>query len=174
MVRSVLWLGFLVGCGGSVDGVTKAPQDTGSTDIGCAPEVVIGTGEDAFLELPSGSELTMIHGPQGGWHMLASVRVAGTSPEVHIQYEIVHEETGSLVSNNSYNLALQMEDDCRGAYVGMYGILDIGPLVEGDLDTPPEILDGDLLRIRMDVQDVDFVQISGEVQVVAARDPIDA
>jgi len=134
---------------------------------------MIGTGEEQFVDLPSGSLLTMVHGPQGGWHMLASVRVAGTAPEVHIQYEIVHQDTGVRVSDNSYNLALTMEDDCSGVYVGMYGFLTVQELVDGEADTPPEILDGDALLLRMEVQDVDFVQALGQVQVTAARDEAD-
>ena len=133
----------------------------------------IGTGEDEFVELADHAPLTMVHGPQGGWHMLASVRVSGTQPEVHIQYEIIHPESGVRVSDNSYNLALRMEDACVGSYVGMYGYLSVQALVEGELDTPPEILDGDSLILRMEVQDVDFNQAAAEAPVTAVRDAVD-
>jgi len=157
-------------CGGDDKG--KHTGEPGGTDP-CAPAVEIGTGEAFFVDLPSGSALTMVHGPQGGWHMLASVRVTGTRPEVHIQYEIEHRETGAIISDNSYNLALLMDEECSGTYVGMYGYLDVSSLAQAELNTPPELLDGDDLILRMDVQDFDFVEALGEVQVVAAKDPTD-
>jgi hypothetical protein len=157
-------------CGTPGDGHTG---DSAEVTDPCAPAVEIGTGEDIFVDLADGAPLMMVHGPQGGWHMLASVRVTGTLPEVHIQYEIEHEPSGVTVSNNSYNLALLMEEGCSGTYVGMYGYLGVGVLEEGEFNTPPELLDGDTLILRMDVQDIDFVKALGELRVIAVRDPAD-
>ena len=37
---------------------------------------MIGTGEYAWESISTGDEITMVHGPQGGWHILGSVRIA--------------------------------------------------------------------------------------------------
>ncbi len=167
-----LLLLIIAGCGpgdhrGRHTGEATIPDDP------CAPKVEIGTGDQFFVPLAEGSQLMMISGPQGGWHMLGSVRVTGTGPEVHIQYEIVHKQTGAIISNNSYNLALLMDEECSGTFVGMYGYLGVEELAQGEADTPPEVLAGDTLVLRMHVQDYDFVEVEGKVEVTAMLDPKD-
>jgi hypothetical protein len=49
---------------------------------GCAaeppePAVDLGTGEVAFQPLVEGGEILVVHGPQGGYHLLGSVRTVG-------------------------------------------------------------------------------------------------
>ncbi len=45
-----------------------------------APDVRVGTGELAWEALGEGDALTVVHGPQGGYHVLGSVRTAGLNP----------------------------------------------------------------------------------------------
>lgn len=49
---------------------------------GCAtpPVALLGTGELAWEPLAEGDDLTVIRGPQGGYHVLGSVRTAGLVP----------------------------------------------------------------------------------------------
>ena len=50
-----------------------APDDTGEV----APQATLGTGEIEWATLDEGAEMPVVQGPQGGYHLYASVRVAG-------------------------------------------------------------------------------------------------
>lgn len=73
-----------VGCSGAA-----SPNDGGAVD---APAVVVdlGTGRSAFEALPDESELELISGPQGGWHVWVSTRIWASSLDgARIDYEAV-------------------------------------------------------------------------------------
>ena len=117
------------------------------------PVVFIGTGEQVFEEMIEEQGVIMVHGPQGGWHMLGSIRIENTSPIVEIDFEIEDLHSGVIVSSNHYRVGLLMEDDCSGYYPGMYGYLNVQDLI-GDMgNTPPELLGGHLLEMRMQSND---------------------
>ena len=72
---SVCAMPFSIGCTGGSDSGTE----TGS---GCAIEearIEIGTGSSEFVTLGEQEPVMMVHGPQGGWHMLGSIWVWNTS-----------------------------------------------------------------------------------------------
>ena len=85
------------------------------------PFVDLGQGERAFEDFVEPYESVMIHGPQGGWHVLASIRTHGMMDIVEVHYTIEHLETGTLVSDNIYRLAVISEGECTGYYPGLYG-----------------------------------------------------
>ena len=41
------------------------------------PEVLLGTGEYEFETLEDGDEIDIVYGPQGGYHLLGSIRIKG-------------------------------------------------------------------------------------------------
>jgi hypothetical protein len=43
-------------------------------------EATVGTGSDAFVPLADGDDVMIVQGPQGGFHVFASVRVRGLEP----------------------------------------------------------------------------------------------
>ncbi len=45
-----------------------------------SPKIEIGTGEIAFQALEEGGTIEVVKGPQGGYHIVSSVRVAGIAP----------------------------------------------------------------------------------------------
>lgn len=147
-----MWLLFLLGC-------SEKSDDTALSTFaaeGCyaeTPFIELGEGERIFESFDEPYESVMIHGPQGGWHILASLRVHGMMDIVEVYYTIEHLESGVLVSDNSYRLAVVSEGECTGSYPGMYGYLSVSPLYDGDLDTPPELLGGDTLRLTLQVTD---------------------
>lgn len=199
MVRLLLLLP-LAACGGTGDttdstagttgttatttGTTQAiecPVDTSQPDVGsidpacCAYEstLEVGTGSEGFEELPDGSELTMVHGPQGGWHMYGAIRACSTRDVVTINFRITDLVSGVEVSNNDYRVALVPESDCCGVYYNMYGYLDVSELADGDRDTPPELLCGHDLRITMEATDSDGRDLVDERTVRAVPDEQD-
>lgn len=146
----------------------------GDIDAACMNEaatVELGTGDTGFVPLADGDHVTMVHGPQGGWHVLASARVAYTLDVVAITYTI--DALGSEVSWNRYVVDLVPEDTCVGAYAGMYGYLDVSRLAEGDADTPPELLVGAELTLTLVIEDHDGRTATDSRTVIADPDPAD-
>lgn len=157
--RPLLTLGLLVGC---------TPPETCSTDtadtgiqIGkisaeCRCEDAsfeFGSGDSSFQPISDGEDLTMIHGPQGGWHLWGSVRAANTRDVVKIRFTAVDVETQTTVVDVTNQVALAMESDCVGVYTGMYGFLDVDSLASGEADTPPELLCDHQLELSMTLTD---------------------
>ena len=106
----------LVGCTGSPN------EDSGEKT--CSSEdarVEVGAGEHAFEEIADDTELPLVHGPQGGNHILASVRVYDMDPIVSLRYTLTRVYDGLMFSDNFYRLYLLEEGDCQYYYPGLYG-----------------------------------------------------
>ncbi len=130
-------------------------------------------GRRIYAPVEDDSAATMIHGPQGGWHVLASALAANTDDIIEIVYSITVDETATLVSWNRYYVQMVRSDECSAYYPGMYGYLDVTTLASGDADTPPELLAGKGLTLRMDVTDQTGRKATDELHVVAALDAAD-
>jgi hypothetical protein len=159
-------------------------EDT-KTCFGSVPSIFIGEGEQSFIPFVDPAEAIMVHGPQGGWHILASIRLENMESIVEVGFQVVHQPTGVLVSDNQYRLAVISDGECAGYYPGMYGYLSVSELYDGDLDTPPELLGGDVLKMTIAVNDcLTWMEEAGdcvreqcwateEIEVIAILDPID-
>ncbi len=166
---------LVLGCDGGDTGESGAACEPGcacdaSVDVG-------GTGYDdegrpVWIEMPGGSEQTMVHGPQGGWHVLAAAQVSGTAEVVSIEYTIEYPERDAQLSYGLFRVML-VATECGGYYPSMFGILDVSAIADGEADTPPELLAGKELLLRMDVDDGEGGTASDEVTVIAALDPQD-
>jgi hypothetical protein len=71
------------GCGGSA---TAPPPDGGlvlpssaTLDLGPAA-AALGVGSDAYSPLAAGASVQVIHGPQGGYHIVVAIRATGIWP----------------------------------------------------------------------------------------------
>ena len=117
--------------------------------------LVLGNGDEPFEERLEGSCHTMVHGPQGGWHMEVSARVCGTYDRVYLHYQIYDLATNTRISDNTYKVKLDAEPDgCCGTFDGMYGYLDMSGLRTADADSPPELLCLNELELRLEVWDL--------------------
>ena len=105
----------------------KSPKRFGDSLLegcyGLTPSIELGEGEREFEDFEEPYESVMIHGPQGGWHILASIRTHGMMDIVEVHYTIEHLDTGTFVSDNIYRLAVVSEGECTGYYPGLYGYL---------------------------------------------------
>ena len=135
----------------------------------------LGDGEPEWTPLSAGDEVTMVHGPQGGWHVLGSLKTYSIAQVVTVHFTAIALDQGGLtVADDEYRVAMIMDDEtCSGNYHGMYGYLDVSELAEGDADTPPELLAGQQLRLAMAVEDSDGREVSAEIDVIAALDEMD-
>jgi hypothetical protein len=145
----------------------------------------LGEGELEFQSFNDEMEATMVHGPQGGWHILASFQLENALQILDVEFTIIHLPTGELISDNSYRLAMILEEDCIGYYPGLYGYINIANLIDGEVDTPPEILAYDPIVMKMRINDCGLAQqaegvcnpeerwIEKSLELIAVPDPID-
>lgn len=177
---------LLVSCGGLDDSGTsgKGGGDGAVEPTGCfadAPSIEVGTGADAFEPLDPGAPVVMVHGPQGGWHLLGSVRTHNMEDVVRIQFVVTVASSGEEVANNSlYVQTLPDPDDpCVGVYPGMYAYLVVDHLADGEADTPPELLAYETLVFTAVVSDASGAEpdpartVSASVEITATPDPVD-
>ena len=175
-----------LGCGDppTEPGAPDKGDDTAAVPTGCfaaAPAIDVGPGAAGFEPLSDGDPLVMVHGPQGGWHMLGSVRTHNMKPIVKIHFNVSVLETGVEVADNDlYVQTLPDGDDpCAGVYPGMYAYLRVDDLAVGDADTPPELLAYESLLFKATVTDDTDPEpdparvVTAEVRVTATPDPVD-
>jgi hypothetical protein len=170
---------LLLACDGSAGNQPNTDKESDTaidTDDPCFasdPVLSIGTGETSFKALDDGDELTMVHGPQGGWHILGSVQVANTTDRVVIDFTLTDVETDSQLAANNYYVGLIDQRKCTQIYPGMFAYLTVGTLASGNCDTPPEVLSGRTIRIDMTAKDQTGRTANATLEVVAAPDPKD-
>jgi hypothetical protein len=159
---------LFVGCSGG------DPEDTADHCTDAEATLAIGDGEYTWAPLSAGQEVVMVHGPQGGWHVLASIWTENIATLVTIDYVITATDfEGYVVADDSYRVAMVTDDDCGGFYPGIYGYLEVEELASGEVDTPPEVLAYSNLRLSMTVTDSDGRVATDMLAVVASPDPMD-
>jgi len=79
--------------------VVDAP-DAAVVDVPEVPgPVELGTGAERWEPLPrDGGELTLVHGPQGGWHVFGRVRLHGVAPDVYLTFTLTPVGGGAPVN----------------------------------------------------------------------------
>jgi hypothetical protein len=87
---------------------------------GLDPSVEIGTGEIEFVSVDDGDTLQIIQGPQGGFHLLASLRVHGIAPG----------DRGDLTEPTNPTITFDVRDS------GGSSVIAIGAITQG-LDSAP-------------------------------------
>lgn len=162
------------GTEGSADGGVDGAGDGGPVDpCGEAAVVEVGTGAAAFEPFGQPPTAVMVHGPQGGWHMLGSLRVTGLQQIVSVRYTVTHQASGVVVADNQYRVGMLFDaDTCVGTYPGMYGYLNVAEMAAGDADTPPELLSWQPVELCLEVDDGARAGSACGV-VEAVPDPID-
>ncbi len=67
------------------------------------PELELGTGEFAYEAMTDGDELTIINGPQGGYHLLLGVRMRNMDPNrVRMASTVVNVESGDMIGETLF------------------------------------------------------------------------
>lgn len=162
---------LLIGCSG--DRLLDSGDTSEPGCFGDAPALTIGSGEYEWVDLSAQSPVTMVHGPQGGWHMLGSARIDNTEPIVRIRFSIVVKDSGAVIADNTYTVQMIRDQDCSGYYPGMYGYLDVSALAEGEADTPPELLSNAPVIMEMTATDLEQRSATATLEVIAVPDPVD-
>lgn len=145
----------------------------GELDPGCRCEDAVvraGTGELAFTPLVPGQDLTLIHGPQNGWHLSGAVEVSYTRDVVALQLEVLY--GGQRVTPELASRVLLVEaGPCVGTLPNLFLYLDTTALSASA--TPPEVLACQTLEVRMCAEDSGGRGACDTVAVRAVPDPLD-
>ena len=159
------------------DSFEDSGVQVGVIDPSCrcrAPELEIGTGMEQYEPVADGADIPMVHGPQGGWHILAAVQLLNTRNVVEMLAKVYDAETGVAVTTDLvYRVQLVSGESCIGTFPNMYLYLDVSALEEGERDTPPELLACREVRISMCVDDTGGRSMCEEKVVRVQPDPAD-
>jgi hypothetical protein len=136
----------LLGCAGAgCEGGSVVIDDP----AGCADAaltVEIGTGQYTHEALADGDPVTIVNGPQGGWHVWTSGRLTATTSVVLAHASLVGNETGeSLAGANDAPWSFDVaepglgswdEATCTGEFYGQFAFVDdvVPPSAESYLD----------------------------------------
>ena len=103
--------------------------------------------------------------------MLGSVRVHSMDPIIEVHFTVEDEESGVIVSDNRYRVAIVEDGECTGYYPGMYGYLDVSGMEGGG--RPPEALGYHSVIMTMEVIDLSERTVTQTLRVTAQPDPVD-
>lgn len=150
------------GCGCSLDGFA----------------VAVGTGVEAYEPLAEGDPVTMVHGPQGGWHVDVAGRVSGSEPEISVLPAIRSDRLGLRLAGaqppNYLALTGWDEGTCDGTFSAVRAYLDTDP---PDGPTGQDFvcaLAGETVTLSVEATGLDGgSEATGEVDVVLALDRLD-
>jgi hypothetical protein len=151
-----IWL-TLVGCGD--DGGGAAGTGDGC-EPGSAPSVDIGTGEQAYEPMPA--EVELVHGPQGGYHVVVAFDASHLDASGVIEGVVEGTIDGEVVAVSEPFFELACNPDTQTLQA--WGQLLIYPL------TPLE-LDGQPTTITARLTDVGGAAAEGSVQTTIV-DPL--
>lgn len=145
-------LALCAGCGSGAGAVDAAspPLDAACTvGGGAVPWLVAGTGEASFVTLADGADLELVHGPQGGYHLMATALFGlDVSPDMHVlRYDAI--PVGADTPLGTTQIALnerRLVRACggwfRGGDIVVLSITTPGDVVGMDVDLVVSVLDG--------------------------------
>ena len=122
LLLAIAWLG----CGPTGQVVPPTP-DSGAmtvTDAGpTAPLLELGTGSQSFEPLTDGQGLTIIAGPQGGFHLWAAARVSPPMNPMLISFRVKVKLGANELSSTDYKVNAVK----NGAYSEWYAMTALVP-----------------------------------------------
>lgn len=135
------------------------------------PAIEIGSGDREFVTIADNDQLPLIHGPQGGNHILGALRVWNMNPIVLIHYTITRIDNGYLFSDNTYRLEMVPEAECQYYYINIYGYIGFAGEGTGSQDIVLDVMWHNAL-MQMEVEDLEGnVLVDERVIVPVPEDP---
>ena len=155
-------LAGLLGCAGTEKVVDDTGELAGDPCLsGDAPTLVIGVGEEGYEPLEPGSEVPLIFGPQGGYHVVLALAGQYLDPEpvwtVTMTGTIGGELWGQTVPY------AQPRCDAAAGLLVAWNLLLIWEEVE---DPDPYPLDGETLDVAVSALDMSGAVVEAETSLV--------
>jgi hypothetical protein len=159
-MRLLLLAVVAAACGGGA-GVDAGP-----------PQAELGTGELEFETIADGDPMLVVHGPQGGYHLVGAMRASGIDPgnpddlgdpsNPTTVFRVFRGQTRVDLMASSYTQGLNRNDDGVYEMIARRVILDIQDDAE---------LDGVELRFELEVTDVHGASASDARTVIGRPHP---
>jgi hypothetical protein len=166
-----LLLVSLVACEGTDDGTTPPAPLT--------PEVSLGTGVEAYVPVGDGDPITIVFGPQGGYHLDGSLRaqgiVAGDPDDLGdddnpLTIFRVWDATGDPISGLEGAEEIQYREGLEPtAEPGVFEM--VGRRIFLDIASDDEIV-GTTLDVEVEVTDVEGTTVSDRHSLEAVAHPL--
>ncbi len=157
-MRTLALVSSLLVCGAC----TKDPE---------GPSLEIGTGDQEFEPLNDGDDAVVIQGPQGGFHLLGSLRATGIEPG----------DTANVFDENNPTMHFTVREDgervdASNAFIqgldeagrGLYEV--VGRFVFLDIQADEELV-GSVITLTVELTDINGVALSAEVELNAVASP---
>jgi hypothetical protein len=170
----VWWFVLVAGC------TAQSPADDGEdTDVEPLPsEVTLGTGEDAFVPVDDGDDITIVFGPQGGYHLTGSMRASGIVPG---NPDSLADPHNPITAFRVWNEAGDPISGLQGAHEVLYqegleptdtpGLFEmVGRRVFLDIASDDEIV-GTTLTVEVEVHDTNDVVVTDSHTLHAVPHP---
>lgn len=161
-------VGLAAGCPSGDDSADPLACDS------LPPAVSVGNGDTAHVPLQDGDPVTMVHGPQGGWHVWVSLAVTNLGPDLRIHITLEDLTRGDAMADLNYAMVAPAPDACVSTLVGLFGFLPYDDPGTPEDETPPDWRACDTFRICAEVSDDDGRSAHACVDAVAIPDPADA
>jgi hypothetical protein len=165
---------LLAGCTSDAE-----PDGAGDTDVPSLPtEVRLGTGTDAFVPVEDGDEITIVFGPQGGYHLDGSLRASGivagdpddlADPDNPVTTFRVWDATGDPISGlEGAEEILYQEGLEPSAEPGVFEM--VGRRIFLDIPSDDAVVGTDL-DVEVEIRDVEDVVVVDRHTVLAVAHP---
>ncbi len=141
--------------------------ETGSQPDAGPPSIEIGTGNGGFESIVEGASISVITGPQGGFHVLGSLRAQNLNPGDSENLQASSNPTTQFeVFANGVRVDAEASTYTQGLQRGENGLEMLGRFIILDIPNA-STLDGMSLRFVVTVRDVDGAVVSDERNVIA-------
>ena len=148
-------------------------EETG--DIYYEPEVLLGTGEYEWEDLSEGGSVYVIFGPQGGYHLLGSIRTRGIEAGDHkdltsstnptVQFSVIWQGEEYVMSGSitqGLDPVVDQTAEWSHELVGRFAILDI---------TTDEAISGEIVNFGVSVTTADGLRYSDTMELTVVPHP---
>lgn len=142
MLLPLMWV---VGC--------PAGDDTAATCEDAPSAVEVGNGGVDHAPFEDGAPITMVHGPQGGWHVWVSIALTNFDPAVDIHVTITDLTRGDQLSDLNYTMQTPAPVDCTSALGGLFGFLPYDDVATPEDESPPVYRACDVFEVCAEVAD---------------------
>lgn len=162
-------------------GLSPPPQPTHETaetaETGQDPceiaAMALGTGAEGYLPLAAYDLVTLVHGPQGGWHIDVGAQVTGLGQVVSVLPEVRRASDGARISSNTLPefIGMSAQEPCGYVFWGIRALLTVP---EEDPIAYICGLSGEELLLSVRVEDLQTgIALEETISVVGASDEDD-